>query len=295
MRLGGTSLYRPANLAELDAVTDALDVYGLSTVVAPERLDAMPDDEAIAYGERAAALDVVVGEAHYLMNLMTADEDARAQRIADLRTVLRKADLMGCRGVIAFAGTSHSSDSISAPHADNFTGGYSARFREVVLRVLDGLDLTVTKLALEANSNTFYYLPQDIAAFIGAVDHPSFSVHLDQMNMVDQFSYYDTTTLINTTFELLGEHIVGAHLKDIDLDWSRNFLHLDEVLIGDGVLDVTTLLGHLAALDRDLPCFCEHLDAEGDYAINFARLHHLAARLGHPFAARGRQLSEPSR
>jgi sugar phosphate isomerase/epimerase len=107
------------------------------------------------------------------------------------------------------------------------------------------------------------------------------------MNMVDQFSYYDTTSLINSTFDLLGDHIVGAHLKDIYLDWNHNFLRLDEVLIGDGVLDYTTLLNRLARLDRDLPCFCEHLDAEGDYAINFARLHHLAAKLGHDFVARG--------
>jgi sugar phosphate isomerase/epimerase len=108
------------------------------------------------------------------------------------------------------------------------------------------------------------------------------------MNMVDQFSYYDTTKLINTTFELLGEHIVGAHLKDIYLDWNYNFLRLDEVLIGDGVLDFATLLGHLAGLGRDLPCFCEHLDNEGDYAINFARLHHLAGELGHAFVTRER-------
>lgn len=288
MRLGGTSLYRPQRLSELNAVPEKLDVYGLSTIVAPERLEEMSDAEASEYGARAAELDILIGEAHYLMNLMTRDQEARGERIQGLRTVLHKADLMGCRGVIAFAGSAHPADSISAPHPDNFTDAYKREFREVVLRVLDGLDLQVTKLALEANSNTFYYLPEDIAACLHAVDHPNFSVHLDQMNMVDQFSYYDTTTLINTTFDLLGDHIVGAHLKDINLDWNHNFLRLDEVLIGEGVLDFTTLLNRLAGLEHDLPCFCEHLDSEGDYAISFARLHYLAGKLGHEFEPRDR-------
>ncbi|MDO8213132.1 sugar phosphate isomerase/epimerase [Conexibacter sp. CPCC 206217] len=287
MRLGGASLHRPENLAELNAAVEQLDVYGLSTIVAPYRLGEMPDDEALEYGQRAAELDILLGEAHYLMNLMVADDEVRAQRIEDLRTVLRKADLMGCYGVISFAGTTHASDSISAPHPDNFTAAYRARFRDVVLRVLDGLDLQVTKLALEANSNTFFYLPEDVAAFMEAVDHPHLGLHLDQMNMVDQFSYYDTTTLIDTTFELLGDRVVGAHFKDIRLDWSHNFLRLDEVLVGDGVLDFTTLLNHLGRMDRDLPCLCEHLDSEGDYAINFARLHRLADELGYDFVRRG--------
>jgi hypothetical protein len=41
MRLGATSLHRPENLTELITFVERLDVYGLSTVVAPLRLDEM--------------------------------------------------------------------------------------------------------------------------------------------------------------------------------------------------------------------------------------------------------------
>jgi hypothetical protein len=65
------------------------------------------------------------------------------------------------------------------------------------------------------------------------------------------------------------------------------FMKFDEVLIGDGVLDYSTLLRHLDRLDPDLTCFCEHLHSEGLYAVNFARLHHLAESVGTRFLRRG--------
>jgi hypothetical protein len=60
----------------------------------------------------------------------------------------------------------------------------------------------------------------------------------------------------------------------------------DEVLVGDGVMDYPALLRGLSALDPDLPCFCEHLVSEADYAENFARLHGVAAAAGLGFLPR---------
>jgi sugar phosphate isomerase/epimerase len=291
MRLGGM-IFRPETVGELDATVEALDTYGLSAIVGPRRVGTMSDEEAAEYGDRADELDLVIGETHFLENLMTRDEATRAERIERLRTGLRKADLMRSRGVIGFAGSASPIDYIGAPDPHNFTDEFRAELREVVLRALDGLDLSVTKLLFEANPNTFFYGPVEIAEFVNSVDHPLFGVHLDQMNMVSQANYFHTTDLINTTFELLGEHIGGAHLKDVNWDWKYGLLlKFDEVLIGDGVLDYPTMIAQLAKLDPDLPCLCEHLETEAEYAVNFSRVHAIANEAGTPFVRRQPDLS----
>jgi sugar phosphate isomerase/epimerase len=282
MRLGGM-LFRPETIAELDAIVPALDTYGLSAIVAPLALAEMSDDDARAFGQRARELDIVIAEAHYLVNLLVRDPQLRAERVLELRTLLRKADLMGCRGVIGFVGTIDPVDDIGKPHPYLFTDDCKREFREVVLSVLDGLELDACDYMVEGSPKSFFYRPEEIAEFMASISHPSFGFHLDQMNMVDQRSYFHTTELIDTTFDLLASYIRGVHLKDILWDWEFMFLKFDEVLIGDGVLDYATLLQHLSRLPPDMPALCEHLETEGEYAMNFARVHALAAAGDSPF------------
>ena len=69
-------------------------------------------------------------------------------------------------------------------------------------------------------------------------------------------------------FTRLGPHIVSCHAKDITLH-HRAALHLDEVMIGDGVMDYRA---YLAEVDRlDVPLMLEHLDG-GEYAVARDRL-----------------------
>jgi sugar phosphate isomerase/epimerase len=285
MRLGGI-LHRPDSIEELDSLVPTLDTYGLSAIGAPRRLADMSDDEVVAFAERAKELDIVIAEAHFLVNLLTRDADLRAARIGDLRHLLRKADLLGCFGVIGFVGTIDPIDQIGKPHPYLFTEDCKREFRDVVLTVLDGLELATCHYMVEASPKSFFYAPEAIAQFMATVSHPRFSLHLDQMNMVSQSSYFHTTELIDSTFELLSPYIRGAHLKDIRWDWEYLFLKFDEVLIGDGVLDYPTLLTHLSKLPIDTPTMCEHLAGEAQYAVNFARLQKLARDYGLAFVHR---------
>lgn len=284
MRLGG--FYGAETVDELAPLCEALDRHGLSAIRAPERIGEMSDEECAGYGERARSLGLVVGETGMWENLMTGDVDLRARRIERVRLLLRKADVMGCRCVVSLVGSRHSSDSPVAPHAYMVTAEARREFRDVVLMILDGLELALTTYAIEPWCNTFFYEPNDVAAFLESVDHPALRLHLDQMNMISQSSYYDTTSLIERTFALLGDRIVAAHLKDLRWDYDHYMLKWDEVLVGDGVLDHETLLRHLAALAPDIPAFCEHLATEAEYASNFARLHERAERAGVRFLPR---------
>ena len=287
MRLGG--FFHARTIDQIEPLCEKLDCYGLSAVHAPPALEAMSPDAAAAFGAEAPRLGIVVGEAGFWQNLMTRDDAARRQRIETVRQMLRRADDMGCRCVVSLVGTWDPSDRPLAPTPEQFTPAFEDAFREVVLRILDGLDLRTTRYAIEPWPNTFFYQPQDIRQFIDRVDHPAFAVHLDQMNLVSQANYFHTTELIEQTFELLADRVASVHLKDVRWDYPHLMLKLDEVTIGDGVMDYDTYLKRLSALPADMPCFCEHWRTEEDYAANFERLHALAAKAGVKFLPRVRQ------
>jgi sugar phosphate isomerase/epimerase len=85
---------------------------------------------------------------------------------------------------------------------------------------------------------------------------------------------------------MLADTVASVHLKDIRCDSGHMFLKWDEVYIGDGEMDYETFLKHLANLAPDTPCYCEHMQEERDYALCFARLHHLAEKAGTQFLRR---------
>jgi sugar phosphate isomerase/epimerase len=291
MRLGSNhTLFRAEHTAELEPLCEKLDVYGLSTINAPARIGEMTADECAEFGEKACALGLTIGEVGYWENLMTNDDDARKHHIATVKQWLINADEMHCGSVITLVGGTHPSGRPAHPHPDDpymFSAVAKSAFRDIVLRILDSLELRHTHYIIEPWHNTFFYQPESIHEFIVSVDHPRFGVHLDQMNMVTQASYYATTDLINRTFDLLADHAFSIHLKDILMTRGPgDFFSMKEVRIGEGSMDYPTFIKRLAALPPDIPCYCEHLDSEGDYAINFARLHHTARESGNSFIKR---------
>jgi sugar phosphate isomerase/epimerase len=96
MRLGCT-IYRAETEAELEPLAEKFDCYGLSALVAPRRLEEFTEDEAASYGEKAASLGFVIGEAGFWENLLTPDAELRQDRIRRLQKIMRLAEIMGAR------------------------------------------------------------------------------------------------------------------------------------------------------------------------------------------------------
>jgi sugar phosphate isomerase/epimerase len=287
MRLGGLHrAYAASTVAELEALCPELDRLGLSAVPAPGRLAEMSDDDCAAFGEAARDLDLVIGEIGMWDDLMTRDPDLRETRVERVRSLLRKADLMGCRCVVTLVGSGDPSDDPLAPDPLMLSDDGAPAFRDIVERILDGLTLERTRYGIEPWRTTFFFEPEAIAAFLELVGHPALGLHLDLVNMVDRRSYFGTAELAARTFELLADRIVGAHLKDLHWDHRHMIVKWDEVLVGDGVVDQRAVLAGLSRLDPDLACFCEHLATQADYETAFGRLHEAAAGVGARFLPR---------
>ena len=271
---------RPGSVDDFDDITPQLDRYGLSAIGAPWALWNRSLDECAAFGERARKLGIMVGEASFNDNLMVADQALVNQRINDIRRGLRNADAMQCRTLHILPGTKDPAGGMLTPHPVMFTDAYKAELREVVLRIMDGLDLQHTRFLIEPFNHSFFYQPEDIREFFDAVDHPRVGFQMDVVNMIAMDTYFDTTSLIHRTFDLLGDFVYSSHVKDMQWDHGHLTLKWDEVLIGQGTLDLATYLQRLDELDPETPCYCEHLPDEASYAHNFAKVHEVAEQVG---------------
>lgn len=285
MRLGCIP-FVPQTAQDIEAWCDRLDCYGLSAIPAPKALPQMTLDECAAFGETARRHGLVIGEFGFWENLLTDDQALRADRLARLRRTLVNADAMGCRSVATLVGTKHPSDRAYDRHPYLFTEACKREFASIVLSALDSLDLRTTRYGIEPYCHSFFYTPDEARAFIDRVDHPSFGIHLDLVNMITHDTYFRTGELADRAFELLSDRIVSVHLKDLHWEETHLGLKWSEVPVGDGTMDFQRYLSHAARLDPDMTCFCEHYTEERDYALNFARLHHLARKAGVRFLVR---------
>ncbi|HET7121137.1 MAG TPA: TIM barrel protein [Solirubrobacterales bacterium] len=294
MRLGGLFLDEngypagPEKASELAPFCEKLDRYGLSAIGAPARIAEMDVEECREFGEQAKSLDVAVGEAIMAENLLTPDVELRDKRIELARTTLQKADAMGCKCVVILVGTQDPSDMGLSPWPGMDSDEARATYRDILLRILDGLELRSVRLATEPWCNTFYYQPEAIRDFIDSVGDERYGFHLDLMNMVTRDTYYKSTELVQRVFDCLDEFIVpSVHLKDIRWDDQFMFFKLDEVVIGDGVIDYDAYLTRIASrLPDETLCFCEHFLSEDLFARSFEQLHSIADRLDLGFRRR---------
>ena len=104
MRLGALSPdFNAKSIEELEPLCEKLDAHGLSAITPPPNLAEMPDEACVAFGERARALGLVVGEAGYWKNIMTPDAEVQAKRVGIVRAMLRKAQLENFRRLHARA------------------------------------------------------------------------------------------------------------------------------------------------------------------------------------------------
>ena len=276
----------PGSVGHFDDIVRQLDRYHLSAIGAPTSIEDWEPDDCAAFGERARELGILVGEGSFTDNIMVSDSALADLRIQSLRRALQNADLMQCRSLHILVGTKDKSDHMLASHPYMYTDECKAEFREALLRVMDGLDLQHTRFLIEPYNNTFFYQPEDIREFLDSVGHPMVGFQADIVNMIALDTIFDTASLINRTFDLLSGYIHSAHIKDLRWDHRHLILKWDEVLIGEGVLDLSTYLRRLGELDPDTPCYCEHLADEASYAFNFARILEASQEIGLSFIPR---------
>ncbi len=148
------------------------------------------------------------------------------------------------------------------PHPLNTHHSTIARLVHSLREIATTAESEGVKLALEGHVISPLDSPERMREVIEAVDSPALGVNADPVNMVGSLAeLYDTTSLVDRLFNHLGKYVVCAHAKDLRYGHSL-VLHLDECVIGEGMMDQVRFLQRFYLCCPDGYVLIEHYPPE---------------------------------
>jgi sugar phosphate isomerase/epimerase len=279
IRLGGHGL--PVGTEDPVAFAKAHTAFGYGAAYLPQSLTVADADLLRRWEAAFAAEDVMLAEIGVWRNLVTPDEPVRKANLAYAAEKLAVADAVGAKCAVSYIG-SFAPNTDYAPARENMGQAAFDACVETVRYLLDLVKPKRAKFALEMMQYSLPDSPDSYVELITAIDRPMFGAHFDPVNLImTPRVYWNNGTLIRECFDKLGAYVVSCHAKDITLH-HRAALHLDEVQIGEGVLDYGTYLRELDRMPRDVPLMLEHLDGPA-YAVARDRIFAFGDKAGVTF------------
>lgn len=281
IRLGGNGV--PESADDPYAFAQAHRKFGYAAAYCPE-VD-LDDTDRLKDIEKAFdEADVMIAEIGIWRNLIAVEPDRRTTNLQTACDKLAIADAVGAKCAVTYIG-SFSPETDYAPHPRNMGDDCFDATIEAVRYVIDTVKPKRAKFALEMMQ---YSLPDSVDSYldlIKAIDRPQFAAHIDPVNLImTPRVYFNNGDLIRECFEKLGEWIISCHAKDIILH-HQAALHLDEVIIGQGILDYRTFITEVEKNPRDIPIMLEHL-TDPEYATARDEVFKVADEIGIEFDAR---------
>ena len=277
MRLGG-SVMKPYNspkewLAQVKEL-------GYSAVVFPV------DSNASASTIREYALccrdnDLLIGEVGAWRNVMALDPKERQANLDWNIRQLELAETVGANCCVNISGS-------FAEYWDGYHPDLDTRETwDLVVsntqRIIDAVKPTHTAYSLEPMPWMVPESPEQYLQLMKDIDRPAFKVHLDYCNMLNSIERYrHASEFITHCFELLGPHIVSIHAKDALIVQGGLPIVINEVIPGDGSLDLSLVTKLAHGLGEDIPVFVEHLDTHEQYLYAANVMREAAKKAGVP-------------
>ena len=217
-----------------------------------------------AFRDAAAQHDLVIAEVGRWCNLMDADPQKRSENLNHVAEGLALADELNARCCVDIAG-SFDTESWFGPHPKNFSDDFFDLAVENARKIIDRVKPKRSVFAYEIMGWAIPDTAENYLRLVKAIDRPGFGVHVDVCNMINSpEKFWNTTGLINNTFDLLGQWIVSVHAKDLRWETEMN-IHFVECPLGEGIMDYPTMFQRLAALPNDVPLMIEHMKDHQEY------------------------------
>ncbi len=186
------------------------------------------------------------------------DEDARREGVRIGRNTVQRAAELGAI-TASIRPTSLHPTSQWGPHPLNYAPATEDRLVRSLSEIAEVCEVHQVPVTLEVHVTTTLRDAETIRRLIERTGSKWIRVNADLVNFVSDFrTAYDTTTMINHVFDVLGPYILTAHLKDVVVD-APLVVHISEALPGTGLLDWDTLFRRFEALLPDGYALIEHL------------------------------------
>jgi len=277
MRLGGSVMKPYKTPSEWLGHVKEL---GYSAVIFPVDHTA-PKQLRRDYQKCAQDNGLVIAEVGIWKNVMARDAGEQAAAFERSVRQLELAEDIGAECCVNISG------SLGARwdgfHPDQDTRACYEAVVEMTQSIIDAVKPTHTKFSLEPMPWMFPESPEDYLDLIRDVDRPCFAAHLDYANMINSISRYRKSgEFIGHCFDVLGEHILSIHAKDVKIDDGHLPLNINEVPPGQGVIDYGLVLRRAHALGPDTPVVIEHLPDHEAYMAASRHVLSVAEQAGVP-------------
>ncbi len=259
----GTSHGAPAD--DPVALARAHRLKGYTAAYAPRvRLDDAARIQAIR--EAFAGEGIMIAEVGYWDNLVDTDPETRRHNRQCMLDALALADALGAACAVDIFGSYCHGNGNSRHVAANFS---EDAFDEAVAMARFFLDTVQPHTAFftyEIFPFSVVDSPAMIERLIQAVDRPRFGVHLDLVNLINgPRAYWSSGEIIRECVRRFGGRIVAAHVKDIKLKEPAISVILEEVIPGQGALDMGAFVREIQRLPQPVPFMMEHLRSAAEY------------------------------
>ncbi len=278
MRLGMSGCFLPNDMNDLTAaMCQRVRATGFSGIFTRFRAN---DPHTTTKETATRFRDLLAGEGlrhfqatGYWQNMITPDESVRRETVRTVQAALRLAGWMGARGIDTGPG-SMSTNGPWFPHPENWTVSAERQLVKTLKECTAAAEDAGVFLSLESHQLVTLATPEITKAVLDEVDSPWVRCDYDSANWITLHTIYDTGTEVSRHFDMLGEHIVSAHAKDVWIE-DKLTVHIQDGCPGKGLMDFKTLFRRIEDLSPDFPVISEGNNTEELPAVG--RLFHATA------------------
>jgi sugar phosphate isomerase/epimerase len=253
---------------------------GFTAAYAPQ-VDLRDGDNVRAVRDAFAKEGVMIAEVGFWDNLVDLDLTQRSANRQKMVDALALAEELGARCAIDIFGSYCRGNGNSKHTGQNFSEDAFDEAVEIARHFIDAVKPKTAFFVFEIFPFSIVDSPVEIARLIKAVDRRQFGAHLDLVNLVNSpRAYWSSGALMQESLRLFGDRIVAAHAKDIKLKEPAISVILEEVVAGEGNIDIAAMLRGLDRLPIEVPLMMEHLADEKEYDRAAAHYRQVAAQEG---------------
>jgi sugar phosphate isomerase/epimerase len=260
MRFGMSGCFLPDDMEELTpSMCQRVRALGFSGIFTRFRKN---DPHATPKHKAQRVHDLLAGEGVWLFqatgywqNMITPDETLRQEAVRTIQAALRLAGWLGARGVDTGPGSLNPAGPWF-PRPDNWTESARRQLVKTLKACAPAAEEAGVYLSLESHQLVTLKTPEITREILDEVNSPWVRCDYDSANWITLETIYNTTAALNHHFDLLGDHIVSCHAKDIWIE-NRLALHLQDGCPGQGLMDFKTLFRRMEALSPDYPVIAE--------------------------------------
>jgi sugar phosphate isomerase/epimerase len=253
---------------------------GFTAAYAP-KVDLKDTARIRAVCEAFAKEGVMIAEVGFWDNLVDTDPATRAVNRKCMVEALALAEELGARCAVNIFGSYCHGNGNSQHVPKNFSEEAFDEAVEIARGFIDEVKPKRAFFTYEIFPFSVVDSPAEIARLIEAVDRRQFGVHLDLVNLINSpRAYWSSGVIMEDCVKLFGDRIVAAHAKDISMREPAISVILEEVVAGEGRLDIAAFLRGLHKLPQEIPLMMEHLNSEAQYDCAAAHYRKVAAQEG---------------